>query len=80
MKLVKHPLKKILGPKRYYEWLTVTRVRLGILWSGPLNIREFREYTNELSSSGFLRKMFTRRREFLEAKKGFGRESAFGGM
>lgn len=80
MELVKSQLKKILGAKRYYNWLTLTRVRLGIFWSRSLTFQEFQKYTTELKSIGFLTTMFTKRRKFLEIKKELGRKYRFGGM
>lgn len=80
MKLIKNALKKILGEKQYYNWLTLTKIRGGILWHGLLTYQEFRDYTNELKSSGFLTRLFAKRREFLEAKQKFGLAYVFGGM
>ena len=62
---LKKAIKKIIGPKRYYRWLTKNRIHYQLLRSGVIANREFMQYKRELKESGFITEMFSKRKMFL---------------
>ena len=80
MKLIKRTLRNILGQERYYRWLTVIKVRVGILRSGILTFGEFQKYTTELNNSTFLKEVLSKRRKFHEVKQKIDYEYSFAAM
>lgn len=80
MEFIKKIIKKLIGKRNYYKWLTLNRIHFFLLKSGLISNKEFKEYRAELEKDNFIKEMFSKRKSFLMAKIAANSSYSFGGM